>query len=364
MARRKEFEGRMLAILDPALYRGEPSRKRAALLSLGLAGFVFAVSAAAPAPRETAPETSAEARTLATDLPANLAGSTQAAPPVTLDQAKRQPLGGATVTRERTVQREQTRQSTRQETVEAGRSALSADVMQQLIERLGEDTSAEVRRAAAWGLQRYADKDAAQTALARALSGDSNAEVRKMAAWALANSRAETALAALRTAFTADSDDEVREMAVWGLGTRRDGASVTAIGRALGSDRSDEVRATAAWALGQLHPDRAPAALVSLLDSSNEDTRLMAAWALSEIGDSTALPAIEAALAKAPGDATMTRALLRAMVRSGSSEASLSKFLSSADPEIRLYAIKSLAGGGSGASDPWPWPRPRPMPSF
>jgi HEAT repeat protein len=361
MARRKEFEGRMLAILDPALHRGEPSRVRTVLLSLGLAGFVFAVSAAAPAAREATPQQTAMPPASAELRPMHT-GSTTVPATVALDEPKRELLGGTTITREHTVQREQTRQSSRDETV-GNEAAQSPDVMQRLIERLGEDSSAEVRRAAAWGLKRYADNSAAQAALAKALTGDADPEVRKMAAWSLAHTRAEPALAALRTGFTGDSDDGVREMAVWGLGTRGNAASAAAISRALGSERSDEVRATAAWALGRLQPDRAPAALVSLLDSSNRETRLVAAWALSEIGDSTALPALQSALDRNPGDAATTRALLRALVRSGSSEASLSRFLSSADPEVRLYAIKSLAGGGNGL-DPWPWPRPRPIVSF
>ena len=50
MARRKEFEGRMLAILDPELRHGSPSRRQSATLIGGLALISIVVGAAAPAP--------------------------------------------------------------------------------------------------------------------------------------------------------------------------------------------------------------------------------------------------------------------------------------------------------------------------
>src|SRR5256714_7574512 len=51
MARRKEFEGRMLAILDPELRHSSPSRRQSAALIGSLAMISIVVGAAAPAPR-------------------------------------------------------------------------------------------------------------------------------------------------------------------------------------------------------------------------------------------------------------------------------------------------------------------------
>ncbi len=51
MARRKEFEGRMLAILDPELRRGAPSRKQTVGLVGGLAVLSLVVGAAVPVAR-------------------------------------------------------------------------------------------------------------------------------------------------------------------------------------------------------------------------------------------------------------------------------------------------------------------------
>src|SRR4051812_44172900 len=54
MARRKEFEGRMLAILDPELRHSSPSRRQSATLIGSLALISIVVGAAAPAPRKAA----------------------------------------------------------------------------------------------------------------------------------------------------------------------------------------------------------------------------------------------------------------------------------------------------------------------
>ena len=109
-------------------------------------------------------------------------------------------------------------------------------------------------------------------------------------------------------------------------------------------------------------PKHAPAALVALLKSPDSQTRLTAAWALSEIGDSTALPAIRQALEVSGETPQVTRALLRAMVHSGATQDAMSSFLESANPELRLHAIKSLTGGGEIDTWPWPWPRVIPFP--
>src|SRR4029450_835026 len=51
MARRKEFEGPMLAILDPELRRGAPSRRQTVGLVSGLAVLSLVVGAAVPVAR-------------------------------------------------------------------------------------------------------------------------------------------------------------------------------------------------------------------------------------------------------------------------------------------------------------------------
>src|SRR5439155_18138833 len=65
------------------------------------------------------------------------------------------------------------------DTTGRARAALLANVLRS-------DTSADLRRVAAWGLSRYRGDAAATTALVAALRSDRDAEVREMAAWALA----------------------------------------------------------------------------------------------------------------------------------------------------------------------------------
>lgn len=61
MARRKEFEGRMLAILDPELRHSSPSRRQSAALIGSLALISIVVGAAAPARRVQAAQSTAQA---------------------------------------------------------------------------------------------------------------------------------------------------------------------------------------------------------------------------------------------------------------------------------------------------------------
>jgi HEAT repeat protein len=178
-----------------------------------------------------------------------------------------------------------------------------------------------------------------------------------MSAWALAHSSAPAALEALRSAWTRDRDDEVRETAVWGLGTNGEPADAELIGARLAAETSREVRATSAWALGSLGARNAPRSLIALLDDPDSRTRLQAAWALSQIGDSSTLPAIDRAL-KVDQDERTTRALLRALVRSGATTEAISALMTSPNPEVRMTAIRSMTGGGLVSPWPWPWPRP------
>src|SRR5690606_12645548 len=123
-----------------------------------------------------------------------------------------------------------------------------------------------------------------------------------------------------------DADADVRETAVWGLGTMGEPADAELIGARLDSETSMAVRATAAWALGSLGARSAPRSLIALIDDPDRRTRLQAAWALSQIGDSTALPAIRRAL-DVQQDERTTKALLRAMVRSGASAETIAGFM-------------------------------------
>jgi beta-lactamase regulating signal transducer with metallopeptidase domain len=364
MARRKEFEGRMLAILDPALRRDAAPRWRTAALSVTLAAFVVLVSAASPSAR--AASLSSDLGTgEASPLPVPSVESNVPEPNVPArDAAERQESvlpEAAEVSRapDRTIDRflqERAREYVARRNGEVV-NIIDSDKMDVLIRILREDSAATVRRVAAWGLERYAGEAAAQTALARALDTDRDDEVREMAAWALGHAGTPLAIEALRRAFTNDGNSQVREYAVWGLGNAGDAGSASLIADRLGQESSADVRGTAAWALGQMGRSTAPRALIAMLEEPSESNRLFAAWALSQIGDSTALPAIRRALEQPQDESTM-RALLRAVITSGASTESLGAMISSSSPAVRAMAVRAMTGGGAAYPWPWPWPRP------
>jgi beta-lactamase regulating signal transducer with metallopeptidase domain/HEAT repeat protein len=369
MARRKEFEGRMLAILDPALRRDSASRWRTAMLSGALAVFVFAVSAAAPAQRQATPVTPtdvAQNPPVTPTTPGTTADPNPTTKPVAATDVAEavegqlpvanQALNAAAPILDKFIQDQARKVNVNVNTLVNG-GDVDPEKRDLLIRILRTDSAASVRRVAAWGLQGYAADGTAQSALANAARSDDDASVRKMSVWALSHSSAPAALEALRAAVTRDRDEDVREVALWGLGTNGEAADAELIASRLASESSGLVRGTAAWAIGTLGAPHAPRALIALLDDPHPRTRLQAAWALSQIGDSSALPAIQRAL-DVDQDEMTTRALIRALVRSGASTEAITGMMNSRNPEVRLMAIRSMTGGGLVTPWPWPWPRP------
>jgi beta-lactamase regulating signal transducer with metallopeptidase domain/HEAT repeat protein len=412
MARRKEFEGRMLAILDPELRRGAPSRRQTVGLVGGLAVLSLVVGAAVPVARAA----DASARPTLADSRSNAAATDTTS---FLDEEMAQSV--------RTVERKETRQQTSTRTsqrvdsaryrndigralgafVESGvgsalgkrvgeiagneaskaiaanmpaiesltaeslTKAITAPSSQQgrtddrpalLANVLKTDSSASLRRVAAWGLAQFADADVAMEALANAVRRDPDVSVREMAAWALADAhKSATVVEALSTALKRDASPKVRASAAWALGNIGDRESVEALADAL-SDSSRGVRMRAAWAIGNAEPKQAPKALLALLSDKDTDVRQIAAWALFNIQDPDAVPALDAAMRRET-DRDTQRALIRAMASTGEkSVEAIKRLIDSKDNDVRSAAIRALAGGGGGDPWPWPWPEPRPHP--
>jgi beta-lactamase regulating signal transducer with metallopeptidase domain len=397
MARRKEFEGRMLAILDPDLRHSSPSRKQSATLIGSLALIAILVGAAAPSPRAVTPAVPAAA-SRTTDL--DLANSQQAKAEKYPDS--REILGGSpthTITDKVTSTAQQTITNQTQQTITntlsssislgmkegmkagmkagkgASESVLSAVFGKQIAGKdtderpvllariLATDTSASLRRIAAWGLQDYADHAVAAEALAKALRGDRDAGVREMAAWALADAdRSPVAIEALTAALRGDSNREVRETAVWALGNIGDRSSADALAAAL-SDPDPEIRKRAAWALGNADLKVAPPKLIEMLNDKDPEMRETTAWALFQIEDPSAIRGLEAALAREPNK-ELQIAYIRALAATGEKSVdALKGLLESKDPEIRSIAVRALAGGNATGPWPRPWPQPRPYPN-
>jgi beta-lactamase regulating signal transducer with metallopeptidase domain len=370
MARRKEFEGRMLAILDPELRHSSPSRKQSAMLIGSVALISIVVGAAAPARRATAHESSSAISKAGTGSSISLVvweGShpvSYEVPAVPKTNASTQAVGkptehignatAATPTVIVEVLTHGTLKGAGKDSDE--RPALLAKV-------LSTDTSAKLRRIAAWGLAEYANNEIAANALANALRRDSNAGVREMAAWALAdaNNRG-TTLEALSAALRGDASVQVRAISAWALGSVGDRSSADALVAAL-ADASPEVRKRALWALGNANQKQAPRAVIALLSDRDPEVRELAAWVLFEIADPAAIPALESALRAEKNNKHLQIAYIKALAATGEKSVdALKSLLESPDPEIKSIAVRALAGGNATGPWPWPWPEPRPFP--
>jgi HEAT repeat protein len=410
MARRKEFEGRMLAILDPDLRHSTPSRRQSAALIGSLALISIIVGAAAPARQEQVPNVAQRANDLDLANPNVIdgaypnprlekklgksaqSGASAAASGSANAQASASAQASAQATRTQTSTQRTLEMITQQtqntlsfsveQAIKAGvktgmrvaPSTLIGLINQQgaksdtderpalLAKILTTDADANLRRIAAWGLNDYADRQVAAEALANALRSDRDASVREMAAWSLADADHSAVASQALIAALRDSDTQVRLTAAWALGNVGNRNATEALAQAL-SDPSAEMRKRAAWALGNLDLKQAPPALINLLKDSDPETRETAAWALYEIEDPAAIPGLEAAMSREQNK-ELQIAYIRALAAVGEKSVdALRSLLESKDPDIRTIAVKALAGGHATGPWPRPWPQPRPYPN-
>jgi beta-lactamase regulating signal transducer with metallopeptidase domain/HEAT repeat protein len=332
MARPRELEGRVLAILDPALRRGRPGRLQTGALVAGLGGALTLVVVSAPV----------------SPVAAQGSPAPQAAPEAVEAPRAAEPEDGEDMA------------PALAPVARKGRTAPSAvpasDRSALLVQVLRKDPDASVRRSAAWAL---AETEGDPAVLIAALRGDEDAEVREMAAWALADAEHADAEPALAHALRTDKSAEVRRTAAWALGqeVRRD---LSALHGAV-ADRDPEVRQAAIWALGQHDLRKAPESIVKALRDSDAEVRMTAGWALGEIQDPAAVPALEAAYASEQ-DEEARQAIFRALAIGDPSADFIDRALASPDPEIRAWAVRLAAGRAGSWPWPWPWPDPRPNP--
>lgn len=399
MARRKEFEGRMLAILDPELRHSMPGRKQTFALIGSLAVIALLVGAAAPAPRATEAKARVATQPNAVDpefTPQDPSVSKKYDTDKAIDNAVDKSMDKLTDksfdrSYDKTVSRateRSVRVNTQTTMAEATADAetTSDKALEKIAERLGgtaarvqqgakddrpallanvlrTDSDPSLRRTAAWGLSEYADTRVAIDALSEALRKDSDASVREMAAWALADGHANsTAVSALAAAIKGDANENVRATAVWALGNIGDGDAYNDVLIGALSDRSKRIRVRAVWALGNSEPGEAPKALVAMLRDSDPDVRHITAWALYQIEDPSTVSALNDAL-KAESNKELQLSYIRALAAMGEKSVDAVRgLLTSSDPKIKSMAVRALAGGNAAGPWPWPWPEPRPYP--
>jgi HEAT repeat protein/beta-lactamase regulating signal transducer with metallopeptidase domain len=387
MAERREFEGRMLAILERDARRDPPARRHALTLAGFAAALLVPLAAIGPATRQAARQQSAPQRQQVAQADdtvrvrqiversaerAVAQQQEQSHVAVAREQQGQGPTakdGDATVDKEawKDAERDAERDA-KQGGKEAGSEAKQdrswkldarqngADpkAVEALIGAL-DDSVANVREDAAYALGELEAKDAVAPLTSR-LGHESSAGVRKTIAWSLGQIESRDATAALSRMVQTDPSAEARAMAIWALGRVEDPAGVPALASAL-KDSSEEVRGRAAWAIGSIEPKAAPPELVAALKDRSAKVRVRVAWALGQIGDGAVATSVEPLLKDSVAD--VKKAAFWALGQMGAAaQPALIEALKDPDPDIRAAAARALAGGHT---DPWPWPWPMPI---
>ncbi len=426
MARKKEFEGRMLAILDPAICRASPGRLQSAVVVASLSALSLTVAAVSPATAHArdavAPESvSAQAATPRAAHGANVRVDVGASAPnakhsldvadsievsnaigdgvanahVHVDAIAPHLAGQGGVSAEA---RAEVRTDKRTEM--QLRTTTTTDTVTRALENiitsataLGLHEAGKAVRDLANGRVRPAQADNGRIAmLIKVMSTDTDASVRRSAAWALEEIQTPGAKASLVAALKSDADARVREMSAWSLADRNSDDVAAALADALVHDKSDMVRRTSAWALGQGDRRMQTDALITAISDANVGVREAAIWALGQSDLHRAPPTVVSALSDNDarvrtvaawtlgeiGDATVANAIVKAFetetdrsVRMAQLHA-LTEF-DAAPASVIDIAMKSSDPelrrrgvemlAGHNSAWPWPWPWPQPRPN-
>ena len=390
LAQRREFEGRMLAILEPGVRRG-PGRLQSVvvsgmvlLLTLPLAaleretpGGAEIATPSSGAEHDTWGEWAAEgsasleaedvartpAPTLGEDgepLPAPAPFMDEARKPHGLDKVVEHALAFALPTAAQAAGEvmqdvlpalllavNDVDSEVRNSVVTALGGMQDPRAVQALMRVLRDDAVAEVRAAAAWALGEIEDA-AAVPALSQSVRNDGSAEVRKNAAWALGQIESPAAVEALAAALR-DADVEVRRTSLWALGQIESPAAVPALIAALESDDVG-MRRTAVWALGNIEDARAVPVLLPLIGDADAEVREATVHALAQIEDPRAAPGMVRALGDANAEVRHVAAHALADMNLSSAPPALINALRDANADVRSAAAHSLGEIGDVAA--------------
>jgi len=310
MARPSQLEGRLLAILNPAIRRSSALHTRLASMALVLVvtlpvGAVEFIDASSHADAAAVADAVAPAPTVSAEFeqPSPLPGATSPAAPSPTPRLQHEPIAQLDSSQIASTIGEALGPQIAQQVAaiagQAGQASVAGDpkTIEALIGALN-DSDADVRQMVVHTLSRMRDPRIV-TALLPLLK-DSNADVRQQAAFALARSgdaRAVTAVAGMID----DPSPDIRQQAVHLLGRSRNPDALPALTKAL-KDSSPDVRQQAAFGLGQLRNPNAVDALLEAIKDSDADVRQQAAFALGQLRDPKALPSLTAALRDSVAD--------------------------------------------------------------
>ncbi|HEX7937881.1 MAG TPA: M56 family metallopeptidase [Gemmatimonadaceae bacterium] len=390
MARRSDFEGRLLAILEPGVPRDRLTRVRAFGLAALFVGATLPLAAMTRA--DAAPAVRTEKATKETqDQPAAHTANTAPLPAASATVAAlASTLGDASV-------------NVRLAAVQSLGNLQDPAAIAALAKALKEDTDARVREAAAWALGEIDDnravphllealkteksvkvrakivhalkeiKDPSATAGVIAVLKDPDVEVRRAAVGALSEFEDPNSLGALLS-MTHDDDAEVRRSVAENIGQLETPAAYDAL-VTLARDPDDEVRANAVEQFHHFQKDQkalpsllsalkdknahvrqhaadviggidnlktAPSGLIEALSDPDRDVRREAANSLGNIGDEAAVPALKRMTSD--NDVETRRHAVEALKDIGGTEAiqALMGLLKDPDPEVRKTAAEAL----------------------
>jgi HEAT repeat protein/beta-lactamase regulating signal transducer with metallopeptidase domain len=392
MARSSDFEGRLLAILEPGVPRARMSRARtaavAALFVVALVPLTAMTTAAPVAANALPPQTTTTPAPVEVTggKPMNLAPLPNASATITA-------LAGAISDSDPSV---------RLAAVNSLGGLQDPAAITALAKALREDTDARVREAAAWALGEIDDNravphlvdalktekvtkvrvkilealeqidDPSATAGVSSALKDAAPEVRRAAVSALGEFEDHASIGAL-AAMVHDDDTQVRRHVAEALGQMEDQSTIDALST-MAKDSDAEVRANAIEALQHFESMKlvpifvtalkdsnahvrehaadglgniedlhtAPRALIEALSDPNRDVRRNAASALGNIGDEAAVPTLKAVIGNS--DAETRRSVVEALKEIGGAEAvqALMGLLKDPDPEVRKTAAEAL----------------------
>jgi beta-lactamase regulating signal transducer with metallopeptidase domain len=169
---------------------------------------------------------------------------------------------------------------------------------------------------------------------------DAAPDVREKAAFGLGELRDRRAVQPLIGALK-DENADVREQAAFALGQLRDAGAVDALA-AVARDVNADVREQVVFALGQIRDRRAVSPLISMLKDESPDVREQAAFALGQLRDRTAVEALVIAIKDANADVREQVAFALGQLRDERAIEALTLALKDQSADVRQQAAFAL----------------------
>ncbi len=333
LAQRSEFEGRILAILEPDRRRQAASVTHAALVALAVALFAVPLAAVAPGRIDPAADSvEAKERLEAKGLGERIVDSFR-------DRAAA----------DKDTDKEADKNANKDYDEDADKDADAEKPLEPEIVISGLDAGMDPGGpqdpSAGGGNAR------AVAALIRAIS-DEDPSVRLSGAETLGKLQDPRAVQALIQALRQDPDPKVRAMAAWALGEIEDPAAVSALSAALREDDDREVRVQAAEALGNIEDVSAIGALGDAVGDPTVEVRRAAVEALGNMDDARVVPLVIPSLRD--DDVEVRRSAAHALGHTESAQAIEPLIAATRDPdlEVRVYAIEALGNQGDLRAQP------------